>query len=180
MQKQGGVFFNEEPWKKAINLVNEEVCSIINSYIYRSKKQENVMDILEITGTDKSLYPLVGPLVMNPKVLKQNYNFPFRTAENFIWFVAVEGENVLGFVPLECKRNECVINNYFVWNKDEQVLATLLENIISKQEDVKKDLTSVAFVEDADAFKALGFVEEKRWTRYVKMRKEAKKEAEKE
>lgn len=133
------------------------------------------MEILELKGTDKSLYSLVAPMVMNPKVLRQNYNFPFRTAENFIWFVAVEGENILGFVPLECKRNECLINNYFVWNRDQQILASLLERVISKQNDVKKDLTSIAFVEDADSFRNFGFVEEKRWTRYVKMRKEAPK-----
>ena len=46
--------------------------------------------IVELKGTEKRLYQLVAPLVMNPVVLKQNYNYPFRTSENFIWFVAVE------------------------------------------------------------------------------------------
>ena len=48
--------------------------------------------IIELNGTEKRLYQLVAPLVMNPKVLKQNNNYPFRTSENFKWFVAVEGK----------------------------------------------------------------------------------------
>ena len=77
------------------------------------------MEILQIQGTDERLYPLVGPLVMNPVVLKQNYNFPFRTAENFIWLVAIDEEGkVLGFLPVENKKTECVINNYLIENED--------------------------------------------------------------
>ena len=32
--------------------------------------------IIELQGTEKRLYQLVAPLVMNPEVLKQNYNYP--------------------------------------------------------------------------------------------------------
>ena len=48
--------------------------------------------ILEFEGLDAALYPCVGPLVMDPAVLKQNYNFPFRTTQAYRWFVAVNGE----------------------------------------------------------------------------------------
>ena len=57
--------------------------------------------IIELQGTEKRLYQLVAPLVMNPEVLKQNYNYPFRTSESFVWFVAVDGKEVVGFIPLE-------------------------------------------------------------------------------
>ena len=59
--------------------------------------------IIELQGTEKRLYQLVAPLVMNPEVLKQNYNYPFRTSESFVWFVAVDGKEVVGFIPLEYK-----------------------------------------------------------------------------
>ena len=52
--------------------------------------------IIELQGTEKRLYQLVAPLVMNPEVLKQNYNYPFRTSESFVWFVAVDGKEVVG------------------------------------------------------------------------------------
>ena len=104
--------------------------------------------IVELKGTEKRLYQLVAPLVMNPVVLKQNYNYPFRTSENFIWFVAVEGKEIVGFIPLEHKKSEAIINNYY------------------------KQLSSVTFIEHQKIFQELGFSVEKEWKRYVKMNKE--------
>ena len=40
-----------------------------------------MIQIVQLHGTDKKLYELVAPLVMSPEVLKQNYNYPFRTSE---------------------------------------------------------------------------------------------------
>lgn len=130
-----------------------------------------MMQIIQLPGTDKRLYALVAPLVMNPVVLKQNYNFPFRTSEKFVWFVAVDKRKVVGFVPVERRSKELIINNYYVLDKDPDILRALLEKVIA---DVDEELllTSVTFLEDSGLFGELGFVEEKRWTRYVKMRKE--------
>ena len=47
-----------------------------------------MIQIVQLHGTDKKLYELVAPLVMSPEVLKQNYNYPFRTSEEYEWFVA--------------------------------------------------------------------------------------------
>ena len=35
------------------------------------------MKIMTLQGTDKLLYELVAPLVMNPAILRQNNNYPF-------------------------------------------------------------------------------------------------------
>lgn len=134
------------------------------------------MEILQIQGTDERLYPLVGPLVMNPVVLKQNYNFPFRTAENFIWLVAIDEEGkVLGFLPVENKKTECVINNYFVWKEHRDVLRPLLRKAVGAW-NIRKPLAAVAFLEDEELFRSFGFKEDKRWARYVKMKKEIENE----
>lgn len=127
--------------------------------------------IIELNGTEKRLYQLVAPLVMNPKVLKQNNNYPFRTSENFKWFVAVEGKKVVGFLPLEHKKSEAIINNYYVKDNNTEVLKALLEKVIDS---VEKDklLTSVTLVEHQDLFLESGFSVEKLWRRYVKMIKE--------
>ena len=37
------------------------------------------MKVIQLKGLDTDLYPLIGPLVMNPKVLKANNNYPFKT-----------------------------------------------------------------------------------------------------
>lgn len=129
-----------------------------------------MIQIVQIQGTDKKLYELVAPLVMNPKVLKQNHNYPFRTSEEFEWFIALDDNRVAGFVPVEHKRYEWVINNYYVEGKSAETLKLLLEKVLEKQ-DEKIGLTAVSLVEDKEVFGELGFSEEKVWTRYVRMTK---------
>lgn len=127
--------------------------------------------IIQLQGTDKRLYELVAPLVMNPVVLKQNYNYPFRTAENFIWFIAMEKKKIIGFIPVECKRTERVINNYYIKDNNADTLKLLLEAVISEL-DSDLELTSITFIEHQPVFKEMGFSEEKVWTRYIKMKKD--------
>lgn len=130
-----------------------------------------MVQIIQLQGTDKRLYELVAPLVMNPEILKQNYNYPFRTSEDFVWFVAVDKKKVIGFIPVEEKKKEYVINNYYIESNNEDTLKLLLEKVISET-NTSKELTSVTFMEHSSLFKNLGFSEEKIWTRYVKMKKD--------
>ena len=129
-----------------------------------------MIQIIQLKGTDRRLYELVAPLVMNPDVLKQNYNYPFRTSEDFVWFVAVEKRKVIGFIPVEEKKKEYVINNYYIKERNVDTLKLLLEKVLEKQGE-ESSLTAVSFVEDRDVFSELGFLEDKVWTRYVKMKK---------
>ena len=130
-----------------------------------------MVQIIQLQGTDKRLYELVAPLVMNHEILKQNYNYPFRTSEDFVWFVAVDKKKVIGFIPVEEKKKEYVINNYYIESNNEDTLKLLLEKVISET-NTSKELTSVTFMEHSSLFKDLGFSEEKIWTRYVKMKKD--------
>ena len=130
-----------------------------------------MVQIIQLQGTDKRLYELVAPLVMNPEILKQNYNYPFRTSEDFVWFVAGDKKKVIGFIPVEEKKKEYVINNYYIESNNEDTLKLLLEKVISET-NTSKELTSVTFMEHSSLFKDLGFSEEKIWTRYVKMKKD--------
>ena len=130
-----------------------------------------MVQIIQLQGTDKRLYELVAPLVMNPEILKQNYNYPFRTSEDFVSFVAVDKKKVIGFIPVEEKKKEYVINNYYIESNNEDTLKLLLEKVISET-NTSKELTSVTFMEHSSLFKDLGFSEEKIWTRYVKMKKD--------
>lgn len=130
-----------------------------------------MIEIIQLHGTDKKLYGWVAPLVMNPEVLKQNYNFPFRTSERHEWFVAVEKRQVMGFVPVEHRKSESIINNYYIKDKDADTLKLLLEKVVETVGE-EKLLAAVAFREDKELFGELGFVEEKAWTRYVRMKKQ--------
>ena len=130
-----------------------------------------MIQIIQLKGTDRRLYELVAPLVMNPDVLKQNYNYPFRTSEDFVWFVAVEKRKVIGFIPVEEKKKEWIFNYYYIEDNNESTLKLLLEKVISNAT-AGKELKSVTFMENCSLFKELGFSEEKVWTRYVKMKKD--------
>ena len=130
-----------------------------------------MIQVIQLQGTDKRLYELVAPLVMNPEILKQNYNYPFRTSENFVWFVAINKRKVIGFIPVEEKKKECIINIYYIEGNNEDTLKLLLEKVVSET-NVDKELISITFMEHCSLFKELGFSEEKVWTRYVKMKKD--------
>lgn len=127
-----------------------------------------MIETVQLGGTDKQLYQLVAPLVMNPEVLKQNYNFPFRTKESFVWFIALENEEVLGFIPVENRKYNAVINNYYIKNKDGHVLELLLNEIVKTIGNIK-ELVAVSFLEDRETFLGVNFKEEKQWTRYIRM-----------
>lgn len=130
-----------------------------------------MIQIIQLQGTDKRLYQLVAPLVMSPEVLKQNHNYPFRTSEDYVWFIALDNRHVVGFIPVERKKSEYVINNYYVKEKNVDTLKLLLEKVIDTL-DKGVNLTAISFVEDKDVFKEQKFSVEKVWTRYVKMKKD--------
>lgn len=129
-----------------------------------------MIQIVQLKGTEKQLYKLVAPLTMSPEVLKQNYNYPFRTSEDYIWFVALDNKHVVGFIPVENKRNEHIINNYYVKEKNADTLKILLETVIEVLGE-NAGLTAISFLEDKTVFEELGFSEEKIWTRYIKMKR---------
>lgn len=122
------------------------------------------MDILKLDGLSPQLFALVGPLVMNPKVLKANNNYPFKTTERFEWYIAVEDDNVVGFVPVERKSSASVINNYYVQNDDENILKELLNAVTPKD-----NLQAVVQTKHEKIFAECNFCTEHRWTNYVKM-----------
>ncbi len=128
------------------------------------------VEIKRLHGTDTQLYQLVAPLVMNPAVLKQNNNYPFRTSDRFEWLIAQSDERILGFIPIEHKASSNVINNYYIANRDADLLSLLIQEAIRVFP--AQTLTAVAFRDDEEVFLRAGFTTEKRWTLYVKMKKE--------
>ena len=123
------------------------------------------MKVIQLKGLDADLYPLIGPLVMNPKVLKANNNYPFKTTENYQWYIAVDDqEEAVGFLPVEDKKNTSVINNYYLKEDNGELLKLLFSQI-----DVEKDITAIVLSKHLDIFKKLGFKLEHQWTNYIKM-----------
>lgn len=122
------------------------------------------MEILQLDGLAPQLFRLIGPLAMNPKVLKANNNYPFKTTEHFQWYIAAEENNVIGFVPVEQKGSSFVINNYYIHNDNKEVMAKLLEAIKTKN-----NLYAIVQTKHEAIFSSCGFQTEHRWTNYIKM-----------
>lgn len=127
-----------------------------------------MIQIVKLNGTDKQLYKLVAPLVMDPEILKMNNNYPFKTADNFVWFVAVSGKKVVGFIPVEQRESTAIINNYYAGKEQGEALTLLIANVISVFAG-EKTLVAVVQTEHQEAFEKQGFAVEKAWKRYVKM-----------
>lgn len=132
------------------------------------------IQILKINGTAKELYPLVGPLVMNPEVLKYNNRYPFKTKKNFEWYIALnetDGETI-GFIPLEHKSHETLINNYYAQQEGHnEILSQLIESVWQDMTEDMPPLTALVQTPHATLFKEQGFTTTKEWKLYLKMQK---------
>ncbi len=133
-----------------------------------------MMQIIQLKGKDKHLYRLLAQLVMDPEVIRANNNYPFKTGEEYVWFIAIEDKEVLGFVPVEQKgRKKAVINNYYVkaeGTEREELLSLLLPAVIAEFGSETGLLNSVTLIQDKEIFEKFEFVSmDKKWTRYVKM-----------
>lgn len=129
-----------------------------------------MVTIEHIDGLSPHLYERVAPLVMNPEVLKQNRNYPFKTTKNHQWLIAIKEEKIIGFVPIEVRGQQAIINNYYTQEENQEILDFLLKKAI---EVVGKEyfLISVTQSQHVKTFQQNGFVIEREWKNYVRMRK---------
>lgn len=132
------------------------------------------MQIVQLQGKDKHLYRLLAPLVMDPEVIRANNNYPFKTGDEYLWFIAIVDKEVAGFIPVERKKGKrAIINNYYVRGEGterEEILSQLLPAVTAEFGPESWLLNSVTLIQDKETFEKFEFVSmDKKWTRYVKM-----------
>lgn len=132
--------------------------------------------VVKMAGTSPELYSCIAPLVMNPEIIKYNHNYPFKTSESFVWFVAFSANQVVGFFPVEVRKKSLVINNYYVSNDDEGVFLSLLKSVANELLEGEKVLEAVVQKPHESYFRAQGFEVERAWSLYLKMRKKHENE----
>lgn len=130
-----------------------------------------MITIEKLRGLEKRLYELVAPLVMNPDVLKQNRNYPFKTSQKFWWFVAVEENKTVGFLPVEIRDEQAIINNYYTIDENQDILDQLVKEAVCHFRKEKKTLFSVTQNQHIPTLINNGFIIEREWKNYVKMRR---------
>ena len=47
------------------------------------------MEVISLHGTEDRLYELVARLVMNPDIIRQNNNYPFKTTSAYMVYMYV-------------------------------------------------------------------------------------------
>lgn len=132
--------------------------------------------VVKMSGTSSELYSCIAPLVMNPEIIKYNHNYPFKTDESFVWFVAFSANQVVGFFPVEMRKKSLIINNYYVYKDDEDVFVSLLEAVVNEFLEGEKCLEAVVQKPHESYFRAYGFEIERVWSLYLKMRKKHEEE----
>ena len=127
------------------------------------------MNILKLQGLDGRLFDLVAPLVMNPAVLRQNNNYPFKTTRNHVWYIAMDEQRVLGFMPVKMTLTNNCIDNYYISGDNSSVIEMLFDRIIH---DFSSDGSLVAVVHErhVEDFSMKNFIPCVEWKKYVKMR----------
>ncbi|MDR2765754.1 MAG: hypothetical protein LBB90_12075 [Tannerella sp.] len=131
------------------------------------------MKIEILQGTEKRLYDLVAPLVLNPSVIRQNNGVAFKTATNHIWIVAVSDDGAcIGFLPVQKKGNTGEINNYHIQNRDEKLLKLLMRQVIKLAKKQKFEaIDIIAQKHDYKTVLKFGFISEKEFVKYTRFKK---------
>lgn len=127
-------------------------------------KTKDEIRIERVWGTDKRLYELIGPFVMDPTVIKMNGGYPFKNTEDHVWYIAIRGKNlVMGFISIVDNK----LCNDFTW-QDYDLLKRLINQAILGF----KTGTVISFMaehSDIPTLEKLGFVIEREGVKYSKM-----------
>ena len=122
----------------------------------RGLPTDTEMEIIRLGGTERRLYELVAPLVMDAAVIRWNNGYPFKTSDEYTWYVARRGRKVCGFMPVRRDRARSLIDNYYACDDDSQVLAALLAAAVEGS-DGEARLDAMAQKRHAGVFAEGGF-----------------------
>ncbi len=130
------------------------------------------MKIEKLGGTTPRLYALVAPLVLNAAVIRQNNNSAFKTSERHEWLVAIDedSDTAIGFFPIEQRMGYIYINNYYLPVEYDNTLLPAFIKEVKALYGKDTPISVVAHTRHTDIFAKKGFVVEKEWKLYSKMK----------
>jgi GNAT superfamily N-acetyltransferase len=71
------------------------------------------MKIEIYNGTEQEVYKLIAPYAMNAKILSEFDGYPILTGPDYMWFMAMENNYLIGFASLKTtKKGVKIINAY--------------------------------------------------------------------
>ncbi|HBK33128.1 MAG TPA: hypothetical protein DDZ78_16120, partial [Porphyromonadaceae bacterium] len=81
---------------------------------------------------------------------------PYKTSSDYVWFIAEDKGETLGFMPVKLEEGKAKINNYYVAGDDRSVFSALLKEII-KALSVDLEIESVTQIRHIPVFERNGF-----------------------
>lgn len=125
------------------------------------------MEIISLHGTEDKLYELVARLVMDPDIIRQNNNYPFKTSSQYRWHLCLSEGVVVGFMPVKIGPGGLYIDNYYIKEDMREVLDALVTDILSTSSD--KVVTVLSHKRHTDMFSQHGFITRTVFAQYSKM-----------
>ena len=126
------------------------------------------MEVISLPGTDARLYKLVAHLVMDPDVLRQNNNYPFKTTPQHTWYICIRDEEVVGFMPAKATSGGLYLDNYYISNDEREVLETIIKYLLSVSD---KPITALCHKRNTEVFRNHGFITCTVFAQYNKMQR---------
>ena len=124
------------------------------------------MEVISLHGTDDRLYELVSRLVMNPEILRQNNNYPFKTSNGHTWYLCMGNGCVSAFLPVLTKGRGLYIDNYYISGDEPEILDLLTEAILASTD---KTVTVLSHKRHTGLFRRHGFISGTVFALYDKM-----------
>ena len=125
------------------------------------------MKVISLHGTDDRLYQLVARLVMDPDVLRQNNNYPFKTTSEYVWHLCVGDDGgVVGFLPVKATDRGFYIDNYYVGSDEQAVLDLLIGHVLLQ---TTRPVTILAHKRHSQTLKEHGFITSTVFAQYNRM-----------
>lgn len=124
----------------------------------------------KIEGLSPILYSTIGPLIMNPVVLRENNNYPFKTGKKHLWYIIKTDDCVTAFMPIEAiSINVYKIDNYYATATEGRAkqIKMILQEILSDHPN--KIFIATVQKRDENIFISLGFQVDLEWKKYVKL-----------
>lgn len=130
------------------------------------------MEVIRLHGTEDRLYELVARLVMDPDIIRQNNNYPFKTTPQYIWYLCMCEGVVAGFMPVKNTSGGLYIDNYYIKEDKREILEALIISIISATD---RPVTALCHKRHTEMFRRHGFITCTIFAQYNRMQRVAGK-----
>jgi predicted GNAT family acetyltransferase len=132
-------------------------------------------EMIEVSSESSALVKHVGPLAMNPEVLKEYEGYPIVTKPGFKWLISIQDGKCVGFLAFSVneEKQSANLQNCFVSPElRKHGIFKKMYNEFIKRIPAKSKVELIATDTGKAVFKGLGYKVTKDFTKWHKMEKQ--------